>query len=519
MSTLRLMLERTASLYSEKTAIVLGEQRLSYADLDEASNKVANALVKLGVKKGDRVAMLLSNSPEYVAIYFGTVKIGAVAVTLDVKYKTNELSYLFDDSLPKILVGESPTLEPLIPVLSRFQSIEHVIDVSSSNKEQVMSYQEIMATSPGHLLEPGPEPEDAALIAYTSGPTFNPRGVVLSHNSLVLEAIMSADGFQQTDNDIMMLYALPMHHVFGLVASLLGSVYKGSTVVIVPGTGLSIKSFIAAIEREKGTMFLGVPYIFALAIDIAEKEGIENDVSSLRLCSSSGAPLSTDIMHRFKRHFGYDIINCWGMTEAVCHVSCQPANGTGKPDSVGKPLPGWQVKVIDSSGCELPPNQVGELVIKGPIMKEYYHNSQATSEVIKDGWLHSGDIGTADEEGNLYITGRKKDMIIAKGQNIYPGDIESILESHPRVAEAAVLGIQDDMRGEVVGAVISLKEGEWATEQEIKGFCHEHLINYKVPKKIMFLDSLPKDSSGKIDKEGLRTNLSIPYTFKKTIIS
>lgn len=518
MISLKLMLEQTVSLYGEKTAIVYGDQKLAYAELDEASNKVANALIKLGVEKGDRVALLLSSSPEYIATFFGIVKLGAIAVTLDINYKTNELSYLFNDALPKVLVSENPTLESLIPFLQGFRSIKHIIDLSSEYKGKFTSYQEIMATSPGTRVEVEPKTEDTALIVYTSGPTFNPRGVVLSHNSLVLEAIMSAEGFQQTDNDIMMLYALPMHHVFGLVAAVLASIYKGSTVVMVPGTGLSITSFIAAIDRERGTMFLGVPYIFALAVDVAENEGIKNDLSSLRLCSSSGAPLSTDIMRRFKQQYGYDIIDCWGMTEAVCHVTCQPANGTGKPGSVGRPLSKWEVRVVDNNGNELPPNHTGELVIRGPIMKEYYHNSRATSEAIKDGWLYSGDIGVTDEDGFVYVTGRKKDMIIVKGQNIYTSDIEIVLQTHPKVAEAAVLGIPDDMRGEIVGAVVSLKAGEKATEQELRGFCVENLINYKVPKKIVLIDSLPKNADGKIDKEGIRSRLSIPSIFQKKFL-
>ena len=220
-------------------------------------------------------------------------------------------------------------------------------------------------------------------------------------------------------------------------------------------------------------------------------------------------------MRRFKKHYGYDIIDCWGQTEAICHVACQPADGTGKSGSVGRPMTWWEVKVVDKDNAELLPNQTGELLIRGPIMKEYYRNPQATAEVIRDGWLHSGDIGMVDEEGFVYITGRKKDMIIVKGQNIYTSDMETILQTHPKVAEAAVLGIPDAMRGEIVGAVVSLKEDEKATEQELRGFCVEHLINYKVPKKIMFLSSLPKNSAGKIDKEAIRTLLSIPSIFQK----
>lgn len=516
---LKLMLEETVGRYGGKTAIVSGDRRLSYTDLDEASNKVANALIRMGVNKGDRVAMLLSNSPEFVITYFGIVKTGAIAVPLDTKYKIDELASLFNDCLPKVLVTESPTLEPLIPVLSRFKSIRHVIDLSSKHQGQFLSYQEIMAASSAQRIKVELEPEDIAYIAYSSSPSFRPRGIMLPHQCLVREAAISGDGFQQTDKDVMVPFALPMHHVFGLVAALLASIYKGSTVVIVPGTRLSISGFAAAIEREKGTMFLGVPYIFALAVDIAEKEGIKNDLSSLRLCASAGAPLSVDIIQRFKQHYGFKVVDCWGLTEAMCHVTCPPINGAGELGSVGKALPGWEVKIVDDSDKELPSNQAGEIAVKGPIMKGYYNNPQATAEVIRDGWLYTGDIGKVDENGYLFITGRKKEIIIVKGQNIAPSDIESVLHTHPKVAEAAVIGIPDEMRGEVVGVVISLKEGKVATEQEIKQFCLERIANYKVPKQVMFLNSLPKTANGKIDKEGIREHLSIPSPFQKMAIS
>ncbi len=517
--SLKLILEEAARRYGGKTAIVSGDQRLSYADLNETSNKVANALIRMGINKGDRVAMLLSNSPEFVITYFGIVKSGAIAVPLDTKYKVGELASLFDNCLPKVLVAESPTLGPLIPVLPGFKSIKHVIDLGSKYEGQFPSYQEILTASSVQGIEAKPEPEGIAHIGYTSGPSFRPRGVMLSHRCLVREAAISGDGFQQTDKDIMMLFALPMHHVFGLVAALLASVNKGSTVVIVPGTGLSISSFIAAIEREKGTIFLGVPYIFALLVDVAEKEGIKNDLSSLRLCASAGAPLPIDVIQRFKQHYGFDIFDCWGLTEAACHVTCLPIDGTGKLGSVGKALPGWEVKIVDDKDRELPANQVGEVIVRGPIMKGYYDSPQATAEVIKGGWLYTGDIGKVEEDGYLFITGRKKETMIVKGQNIHPSDIESVLYTHPKVAEAAVMGIPDEIRGEVVGAVISLKEGEVATEQEIKQFCLERIVNYKVPKQVIFLDSLPRTTAGEIDKKSIRSSQSIPPLFLGMTIS
>ncbi len=517
--SLKLMLEKVAERYGEKTAIVSGDRRLSYADLDKAANKVANALIKMGVNKGDRIAMLLSNSPEFVIIYFGVVKTGAIAVPLDPKYKIDELASLFGDSMPKILVSESPTLEPLVPVLSRFKSIRHVIDLSSNYEGQFLSYKEIMAAGSAQRIEVEPEPEDIALIVYTSSPSFHPRGVMLSHQCLLMEAAISVGGFQQTDKDVMMLFALPLYHVFGLVVALLASIYRGSTVVIVPGTGLSISSFMAAIEIEKGTIFPGVPYIFALAIDMAEKQGINSDLSSLRLCASCGAPLPVDVIRRFKQHYGFNIVDCLGLTEAVCQVTCPPIDGSGKLGSVGQALPGWEIRIVGDDGRDLSPNKSGEIIVRGPIMKGYYNNPQATSEVIKDGWLYTGDIGRLDDEGNLFITGRKKEVIIVKGQNIYPSDIEMVLYKHPKVAEAAVIGIPDEMRGEMVGAVIALRDGAVATEQEIRRFCLKRLADYKVPRQIIFLDSLPRTATGKIDKESIRARLSIPSPFSEVAIS
>ena len=512
---LKLILEESAKRYGDKTAILSGDRRLSYADLDEASNKIANAFISMGVQKGDRVAMILSNSPESVILYFGVVKTGAIAVPLDPNYKVDELASLFNDCQPKLLVAESLYLEPLIPALPGFKSIEQVINLGSGLEGKFLSYHEIMAASTAKRIEVGPEPEDIAYIGYTSEPSFNPRGVMLSHQCFAREAAIIGDSLQQTDKDIAMLYALPMHHAFGLVGVMLTSLYKGSTVVIVPGTGRSIGSFMATIERERGTIFMGVPFIFALAIDLVEKEGIKLDLSSLPFCFSGGAPLLADTVRRFKQHYGFDIVDIWGLTEATCLVTMPPLDGTGKPGSIGKTLPGWEAKIVDNNGRELPTNQAGEIIARGPMMVGYYNNPQATAEAIKDGWLYTGDMGRVDEDGYLFITGRKKDTIIVKGQNIFPGDIETVLHTHPSVAEVAALGIPDEMRGEVIGVVLSLKEGKTASEQEIKQFCLERMASYKAPKQVMFLDSLPRATAGQIDIERIRERLSIPSPFQE----
>jgi long-chain acyl-CoA synthetase len=499
---LKQMLERAAKRYAGKTAIVMDGRRMSYAELDEASNKVANALVGMGVAKGDRVAMLLTNSPEFAAIYFGIVKIGAVAALLDPKYKLTELVSLGEDSQPKVLVTESPCLEQLAPVRDRFKSVEKVISVGAENEGDFLTYDEITKGS-ASAIATEPAPEDIAHIAYSSGPSFHPRGVAMSHGALVKEASISAESFKQTEKDIVILFALPMHHAFGLVVIMMTAITKGSTVVML--SGLSMENLFELIEKERATMFMGVPFVHGLIIEAIEAGGLKHDLSSLRLWGTAGAAMPPKIAKKVKEYIGLTPVNFWGMTESAAQVSCTALDGRGEANSVGKTLPGWQLRIVDDEGKELPVGKTGEIVVRGPIMNEYYNNPGATAEVLKNGWLYSGDIGWLDKAGWLFLAaGRKKDMIISKGQNICPSDIEEIIGSHPKVAEVAVVGIADESRGEVPRAIIKLKAGKRTSEQAIKKFCLERLANYKVPREVIFIESLPKAPDGRIDKEKLR---------------
>lgn len=488
---LKLMLAQAVEKYGRKTAVSMGDSRLSYARLDEASNRMANALIGMGVGRGDRVAMLLSNSPEFVTTYFGVVKTGAIAVPLDTKYKLAELTSLFDDSQPRVLVAERQFLEPIASSLADFKSITQIIEVDAEGEGQFINYGQVMATASAEPVEVEVADDDTAHIAYTSGPSFNPRGVMMSHQALVREVGISGDGFGQTDKDIAVLFALPMHHAFGLVVILMTAINKGSTVVIVPG--LSISNLMEVIEKEKATIFMAVPFVHALIVDAIKAEGIKHDLSSIRLWGTAGAAMPAGIAQEIRRYMGLTAVDFWGMTESAAHVTCQSPDGGGKPGSVGKVLPGWELKVVDDDNRELPPGQPGEIIVRGPIMTGYYKNPEATAGVIKKGWLYTGDIGRVDKEGWLFLSaGRKKDVIIAKGQNIYPSDIEYVLASHPKVAEVGVVGIRDDVRGETPRAIIRLKAGEVATEQEIKKFCLKRLANYKVPREVVFISSSPE---------------------------
>ncbi|MDP2718846.1 MAG: AMP-binding protein [Dehalococcoidia bacterium] len=504
---IKLMLEEAVNQYSGKSAIVFGDRRISYAEVDESSNKIANALIKIGIGKGDRVATLLTSSPEFVIVFFGIIKTGAIAVPMDTEYKFSELQSLFGNCQPKVLVAESAILEPLIPVLSRFNSIEHVIVQGYRKEGEFLSYEEIMAQGSAQRVEVALEPDDLATISYTGGPSNHPQGAALSHRSIVTHAAVSGDGFQQSERDVVLLFALPLYHMFGLGSVLMTSVNKGSTVVIVPGTGRSIGSFFEAVEREKGTIYMGVPYIYALAISVAMRSGVKSDVRSLRLCCSAGAPITSEIIQQFKQYYGLDILDIWGLTEAVSHVTYQNMNGDKKINSSGKALSGFEIRAVDNNGEELLPDEDGEIIVRGPILTCYYNNAQATAEAKQDGWLHTGDMGRIDNDGYLFLSGRKKEIIITKGQNVYPSDIEEVLSTHPMVAETVVTGIPDKLRGEVVAAAIKLKEGAVVTEQEIRGFCKERLAAYKLPKHIVFADSL-RGMGAAISKDDLRDYLA-----------
>jgi long-chain acyl-CoA synthetase len=248
-------------------------------------------------------------------------------------------------------------------------------------------------------------------------------------------------------------------------------------------------------------------------VDTAKKDGIQNNLSSLRLCASAGAPLSISTARQFKELFGLDIMNCYGLTEAVCHVTCPPINEKVKVGSIGKPLAEWNIKIVDTAGIEVSTGESGEILVNGPIMKGYYNNPEDTDKFIKNEWLYTGDIGMKDKEGYLYITGRSKDTIIVKGQNIYPEDIETVIAEIPEVAEVAVMGMPDRMRGEIIGAVIHLHENTGITEQDIRQFCLERIASYKIPKQIIFSGLMPRCESGEIDKNLLREHLSLPPVF------
>jgi long-chain acyl-CoA synthetase len=487
------MLAGTARRYAEKTSITMGERQVTFAELEADSNRVSRALMNMGVKKGDRVATIQASNPEFVSIFFGIIKAGGIAVPLDARYVPDELASLFNDCHPKVLVIEDPPLQSLMPALDRFNSIKHIITVNNEyNGRRYTSYKDILAKNSPEKIDVPIDPEDIAIISYTGGATLDPHGVMLSHRSVCTEIVNSAATMAQTEKDIMVEFALPMYHQFGLTAVLLASIYKGNRLVVVPGTGRSIDSFMEAVEREKGTIYCGVPYIYSLMTNVARREGIKYNLSSVRLWVSGGAPLEPPVVRLFQQRCGFDIIDVYGQTETVCHITMMPMDGTGPIGSSGQPLPCWEIKIFDANDKELPPGEEGEIVTRGPIMSGFYNKPEATARVMRSGWLHTGDTGKMDEAGFLYITGRTRRMLILKGQNIFPADIEAVLAAHPQIAEVKVMGSIDLVRGETVKALVKLKTDTTVTEHEIRQYCQGRMADYKLPREIEFVGTMPE---------------------------
>ena len=496
------MLKESSRRFGEKAAVTHGERHLSYAALDAASDHFAAALRAAGISKGDRVAMLLGNSLEFVIGYFGIVRTGAVAVLLDPKYKSAELASLFQDCHPRVLISETAYLDSFSHQLEGLDNIETIVNIGLETRDRSVSFADFMSSGvihdqPVHISE-----NDLAHIAYTSGPSFNPHGVMAPHGHLMKEIEISAGSFMKGPSDVVVQFALPMHHVIGLVVVMLTSLYCGSRLIILDG--VSIDSLTSTIERQRVSVFMGVPFIHAMLLRKVKEEGLKSALGSLRLCASAGDILPPMIVEQYKQLLNLRLVNFYGLTETLGHVTCEPLEGPSKTGSVGPALPGWKVKVVDSSGRELPAGKPGEIVIHGPMMTGYYAQPRLTVETLRSGWLYTGDRGMLDKDGYLYILGLQKDMLICKGQNIFPSDIEHVIAQHPAVCQVAAVGVPDEMRGEVVGAAVVFKKGAHASETSLLKFCLERLANYKVPKYFGFRDTLPLSADGKVDKAAVR---------------
>ncbi|MEK6665862.1 MAG: long-chain fatty acid--CoA ligase, partial [candidate division NC10 bacterium] len=475
-------------------ALAFKDRRWAYRELDRDASALASGLKGLGLKPGERIGLHVPNWPEFVLTYYAAQKIGVVPLSLNVTYKADEIAYICRDGEVAAVVTADPVAGNL-PSRTDLPSVRHLINVGAP-REGTVSFAALTGDPALRALDL--DREEMAAILYTSATTGRPKGVMLTHSNVVSNTYATSHHLRMTPED-RGLCALPLFHCFGQNFIMNALVNSGGTLVLqerfVP------EEFLGAIGRERITLLYAVPtmYILILAGDTSAY-----DFRSLRLCFSAAAMLPADVERRWHERYGHWIHQGYGLTECSPFASYNH-DTLFRPGSVGTPIENVEMKVVDEHGRELPDGELGEVLIKGPnVMKGYFRNPEATGQTVRDGWLHSGDIGYRDKDGYYYIADRVKDMINVSGFKVFPREVEEILFRHPAVKEAAVLGMPDPVKGEAVKAFVVLREGQSVDGDTLKTLCREKIASYKVPEAVEFIPALPKSPTGKILKKDLR---------------
>lgn len=514
MLNLATLLESTAYQNPQREAIVFNQVRLNYAQLNGAANQVANGLTQLGIQKGDKVAISCLNLPYFPIVYYGILKTGAVVVPLNVLLKPREIAYHLQDSDAKAyFCFEGTDILPMGQMgYAGFQespNCEHFImltvnPAAPSPIEGTKTLGMLMMNQPPTFTTSNTNADDTAVILYTSGTTGRPKGAELSHSNMVMNARLGDNLGTSKDNDAHLII-LPLFHSFGQTCQMNAGIYTGSKLVLL--ARFDPDAALAAMEKENITVFAGVPTMYWALLNHPEahKYDLEKIASNLRLCCSGGSAMPVEVMRAFESKFKVKILEGYGLSETSPVASFNRMDRPSKPGSVGLPVWGVEIRIVDENGNEVAQGGLGEIVIKGHnVMKGYYKKSQANVEAFRNGWFHTGDVGRKDEEGYIYIVDRVKDMIIRGGFNVYPREIEEVLMSHPAVSLAAVVGLPDDQYGEEVKAFVVRKPNTMLTEEELIIWSKENMASYKYPRMIEFRDSLPMNATGKILKTELR---------------
>ncbi len=529
------LLERSAEKFPSHSATVfpgalghrLYESVLTYRQLDDAVNRFANALISLGVKKGDRVAIHLPNSPQFLISFFGAFKAGAIVITFNPVYTAPEIERQLNDcgaetivtmtrfypmvnqiraktKLQRVIVTNikdyfHPLLKTLY-TLAREKKAGDRVKIDSKDHDFVGLLARSSASRPSVPVKP----EDVALLQYTGGTTGIPKGAVLTHRNLVSN-VMQVDAWRTdiTPGKEVALCVLPFFHVYGLLVGMIHSVYNAGAMILFPR--FEIEPVFAAIDKYKPTNFPGVPTLYNA---IRANPDVKNhDLKSIRVCISGAAALPLEVQTQFEKLTGGKLVEGYGLTETSPVATCNPINGGRKVGSIGLPLPDTELKIVDPEDPkrEVSVGEVGEVAIKGPqVFRGYWNRPDETAKVLFDGWFTTGDIGKQDDEGYFYIVERKKDMINVGGFKVFPRDVEEVLFKHPKVQDASVVGVKDEYSGEAPKAFVVLKPGQSATAQEILDYCAQNLAKFKVPKSVEFRDALPKTIIGKVLRRTLQ---------------
>lgn len=492
-----------AKIYGDKTALVLPDRELSFNELEALSNCCANALINLGVKPGDRVTLYSGNCWEWIVSYYGTLKTGAVINPINVMLTAAEVEFVANDCGSTVVIASHDKALSIQGVKGKSKVRELIAFGDETLPEGLLSFNEILAASDDEFQIGDIDPDSLSTIGYTSGTTGHPKGACLSHRNILLNVAMTALMHQRCDKDTVVT-ALPCPHVYGNVV-MSGAIQNGMTLVLHPA--FDEKTILQSIQDHSATLFEGVPTMYLFMLNHPELDNY--DLSSLRCCTVGGQTMPVPKMEEVEQRFGCPLIELWGMTEIGGLGTTFAANGPIKHGSIGVALPYTEARIADTEDADktLPVGEVGELMIKGGIvMLGYYGNEQATRETIEpDGWLHTGDVASMDEDGCVFIVDRKKDMILTAGFNVYPAEIERVVAGHPDVALVAVGSIPDEVKGELAKAYIVPKTGATPQADDIISYCRQHLAAYKVPRAVQFVDDLPKTSTGKVMRRELKT--------------
>ncbi|MDM0111140.1 long-chain fatty acid--CoA ligase [Variovorax sp. J22R133] len=511
-------LQRSAALLPNKPAICFLDKSLTYSQLNAAANQVANGLRAMGIQKGDKVVLACPNLPFFPVVYYGILKAGAVVVPINVLLKAPEIAFHLKDSQakaffcfegsPELPLGQEGAAGAREAGTGNFIVIT-ADPTKPSAIEGARTLGQLMSGQPTTGDYEQTSETDTAVILYTSGTTGKPKGAELSHANLALNIANSAL-LGKVDSKDTYLITLPLFHSFGQTVQMNAAVMVGATAVLLPR--FEPDAAFAAMQRHGVTIFAGVPTMFIALLNLPgakERHDIPAIAAKMRVAFSGGAAMPTAVMTAFEKEFGVMVLEGFGLSETSPVASFSFMESEREAGSVGQPLYGVEIKLVDESGSTVPQGERGEICIRGHnVMKGYFNRPEATADAIRDGWFHSGDIGQFNEKGNLFIVDRVKDMIIRGGFNVYPRELEEVLSTHPAVATVAVIGVPHDTHGEEIKAVLVLKPGQKAAPDEVLAWCKERMAGYKYPRIIEIVESLPMTATGKILKRELRTNAS-----------
>jgi long-chain acyl-CoA synthetase len=478
------MLSNVSTLHAKRTALIHDGKKLTYEELNRAVNSLANRLRDLGIEKGDRVAIMLPNVPEFIISYFSILKIGAVTVTLNTQSTPYELNYLLGNSKSRafITTGQlSPRIEGIRKDLPFCKDV-----ITTNGLYEPSPFREAVEAGPFEIEMPVMKGDDPAVMIYTAGLTGKPLGALLTHDNLLTQGDLLTGVCDGSEED-RSLAVIPFFHAFGATANMVNILKTGASAVLMDI--FNMDSIFKAITEEKVTYIAAVPRLF---LGMIMHSGTGNyDLSSLRFCITGGSAMPPEFMPLFEQKFGVKLREGYGLTEAGPICTLSRIHSDQRPESIGTTIPGVEARILDGGGRDAARGDVGELLFRGVnVMKGYHEDEKATADVIRDGWLHTGDLARMDEDGYIYLTGRKKRMVITSGFNVYPREVEIVLNMHPAVKESRVEGKLDLMRGEIVKAFAVKKEGASADEKTILRHCRIYLSTYKVPREIEFVDSL-----------------------------